>query len=60
MPGNQRWQWVHPEPWHHGLRVLASEGGAQDLSLGLVMRDGNLSPATSKLLSGASCDLGMM
>lgn len=34
----------HPEPWYHRLQVPAREGAAQDLSLGLAMRDGNHSP----------------
>ncbi|NXU31776.1 ACRBP protein, partial [Thalassarche chlororhynchos] len=51
---------VHLTPRHCGLQVPASDGGAQDLSLGLVMQGGTCSPGTSQLLSGTSYHLGMM
>lgn len=39
--------WVHLAPWHRELQVPTGEGGAQDPSLGLVVRGGTHSPDTA-------------
>ncbi|NXJ44700.1 ACRBP protein, partial [Spizaetus tyrannus] len=60
VPG--RWESLGEEPGtrHGGLQVPASEGAAQDPSLGPVVQDGTRSPDTSQPLSGSSCPSGVI